>query len=80
MSHSGAGTIKVGVESTPEEVCGTVEDDGRGFDPWGASPHAGGGLKFMRERIALVGGILNLESASGDGTRIELTVPLSKRG
>jgi signal transduction histidine kinase len=57
-----------------------VEDDGRGFDAQGASPYAGGGLKSMRERAAFVGGILDLESASGGGTRIEVTVPLSKRG
>src|SRR5947199_4820199 len=49
-----------------------VADDGRGFDP--ADPHSenggGFGLTSMQERIRLIGGRLEVESAPGWGTRV----------
>lgn len=78
VSHSGAKRITVYVQITPEKVFGSVEDDGRGFDPQEA--RAGGGLESMRERAALVGGSSRFESTPGGGTRVEVTVPLSRRG
>ncbi len=77
VSHSGAKTISVAVEVTPEEVSSSIEDNGRGFDPQGV--RTGGGLKSMRERAALASGSLRLESAPGGGTRIEVSIPLSGR-
>ncbi len=77
VSHAEAERISVAVEVTPDKIFGLVEDDGRGFDP--PPGHAGGGIESMRERAALVGGSLRLESTPG-GTRIEVTVPLSRRG
>ena len=58
-----------------------IADDGRGFDPphGPALPdaHAGGnGLGNMRLRAAQLGGHLDIDSASGRGTRLKLTVPL----
>lgn len=51
-----------------------VEDDGRGFDPTGA--HGRGlGLLGMSERAALVGGRVDIRSAVGAGTAVELAVP-----
>ena len=79
VSHSGAGRITVAVEITPEKISGSVEDDGRGFDPRGAASHTSGGLKSMKERMTLIGGSLRLDSTPG-GTRIEVDVPLSQRG
>jgi len=80
VSHSEAGKITVAVEIAPERILGSVEDDGRGFDPQEVATHPGGGLESMRERAALAGGSLRLESVPGDGTRIEVTIPLSQRG
>jgi signal transduction histidine kinase len=51
-----------------------VEDDGLGFDI--ASPTSGLGLAGMRERVALVGGRLRLETSPGTGTTIAAEVPL----
>ncbi len=47
----------------------TVRDDGRGFDPERA-PHDRLGLSGMRERMAAVGGSLQIESRPGGGTMI----------
>jgi signal transduction histidine kinase len=50
-----------------------VADDGRGFDV-SAPPRDGGGLGLglhtMRDRVTELGGLLTVESAPGDGTRV----------
>ena len=52
-----------------------VVDDGRGFDP-STSPSAGHhGLENMRKRAARLGGVLEVASQEGRGTRIILTLP-----
>ncbi len=56
------------------------QDDGQGFDPAEllADPHAvrGLGILSMRERIAHLGGNFKIESAPGQGTRVQAEVPL----
>ncbi len=64
------------------QVVARVEDDGVGFIP-GKYLHAtedlrGVGLLSMRERIALVGGKLTIESTPGRGTLIRAEVPWKK--
>jgi DNA-binding NarL/FixJ family response regulator len=54
-----------------------VADDGAGFDVADADARRPGmGLFVMRERVALVGGAVAVESRPGDGTRVRATVPL----
>ncbi len=55
-----------------------VTDDGVGFDP--SAQRAGGvdggfGLVGLRERVALLGGRLHLDSAPDEGTSVRVTVP-----
>lgn len=52
----------------------TVEDDGPGFDPAAGTERLG--LVGMRERAALLGGTLEIESAPGRGTTVFLKVPI----
>ncbi|MGI5971434.1 MAG: histidine kinase N-terminal 7TM domain-containing protein [Oscillospiraceae bacterium] len=57
-----------------------VEDDGKGFDA--AQQNAvksGFGLDIMRERALEAGGQIDISSAAGRGTRIELRIPLGER-
>jgi len=50
-----------------------VQDNGAGFDPGGQFPgHLG--LKSMRERIARLGGSFQVDSAPGQGTRVQAQV------
>jgi GAF domain-containing protein len=56
-----------------------VTDDGVGFDP--AAPRAAGvtggfGLVGLRERVALLGGQLQIDSAPDEGTSVRIKVPL----
>jgi len=48
-----------------------VADDGRGFAP----PGEGFGLLGMRERVALVGGAVTVDSGPGEGTVVTVTIP-----
>ena len=53
------------------EIC----DNGKGFDL--ARPHAGFGLRNMKERVQCLGGEFNLNSKIGTGTQIKIFVPTS---
>ena len=56
-------------------VGAVVEDDGRGFEPADVRADALG-LVGMRERLALLGGTLAVESKPGGGTALLAFVPL----
>ena len=77
VSHSGASKVSVEVRTDEERIVGVVEDDGRGFDqrPRGERSEAGG-LAYMAERASLMGGTCSIESALGEGTRVETYFPL----
>jgi signal transduction histidine kinase len=78
LRHGTPQLLLIGVALAPYELHAWVEDDGCGFAlPEGAAPvFSGTGLTSMRERAALVGGQLTIASAPGQGTHVELLVPL----
>ena len=76
VSHSGCGSLSIGLDIAPERIVGSVEDDGQGFDA--AAGNGGVGLRSMRERAALLDGDLKLDCEPGRGTRVELSVPLTE--
>jgi signal transduction histidine kinase len=83
VSHSGCSRIGVSLEVSDGEVAGSVQDDGRGFDPEAvgqATPSWGVGLRSMRERAEMLGGSLRVDSSPGDGTTVEVSVPLDGQG
>jgi PAS domain S-box-containing protein len=75
--HAVAKAVRIVVERGPSSVQVTVEDDGCGFDDDAGS---GGqfGLSGMRERAALLGGCLTIESGPGRGTRVVVRIPLGE--
>jgi two-component system, NarL family, sensor histidine kinase DevS len=75
IKHANARTVSVVLTRKGEAVVVVIEDDGRGFDP-NADQVGGLGLLGMRERIALVGGRLSVESAPHRGTTVAVEVPL----
>jgi len=52
----------------------TVTDDGQGIDSNANGANGHYGLQGMRERAALIGAILAIESSPGQGTTVRLTV------
>jgi two-component system NarL family sensor kinase len=76
--HAAAGRVELGLEFEAQGgVRLTVLDDGRGFDAEAvqAEPEQGIGLRNMRERLASVGGTLELQSRPGHGSLVEAHVP-----
>jgi two-component system sensor histidine kinase UhpB len=55
----------------------TIRDDGVGFDAWTLARGGGGlGLPGMRARVAALRGALTIRSASGQGTRLAISIPM----
>jgi signal transduction histidine kinase len=75
--HAAANHVSVSVHAGDERVEIEVRDDGRGFDP--EADVGGFGLRGMRERVALVGGTLELTSGMG-GTTVRASVPVVPEG
>jgi signal transduction histidine kinase len=74
--HADATVVRVRAGVHAGQFVVVVGDNGRGFDP-GAVGSTAFGLAGMRERAALIGGRLNIESRPHDGTRVSLIVPLA---
>ena len=75
LKHAAARRVSVVVRRAPGLVSAVVEDDGGGFDPDAVAGHRLGVLG-MRERVALVGGTLAVESRPGGGTTVIARIPL----
>lgn len=75
--HSGAGSATVVLAATEKEMLLSVTDSGVGFDVHALQGREGSlGLISMRERVHLAQGQLSVTSEKGQGTRIEVRVPL----
>jgi PAS domain S-box-containing protein len=71
--HSRATSVDVILERRGDQVVLIVEDNGVGFDPGRTSARRPGfGLLGMKERAALVGAALEIESQPGKGTTVLL--------
>ena len=54
-----------------------MDDDGVGFDVQAAAEKRDSfGLAGMRERVALLGGNININSSPGKGTKIDIALPV----
>jgi signal transduction histidine kinase len=77
IRHSGAKHVRVGLAWRGDELSVTVADDGKGFDVTETERRRPGlGLQGIRERAAIVGGSVEIESAPGRGTKVRATFPI----
>jgi signal transduction histidine kinase len=74
LKHSTVTRASVRLAGTPTGVALTVSDEGVGFDV-SAAWARGLGIISMRERIQGFGGVFEITSAPGAGTRLHATVP-----
>jgi signal transduction histidine kinase len=72
VKHAHARHVEIALAREGGEVCVTVADDGRGFEP--DAPRAGFGLVGLAERARLVGGHAEVTS-SPEGTTVRATIP-----
>ena len=73
--HANAYQVFVQLKSSTDQVQLWIEDDGQGFDT-SIIPENRFGLVGLNERTKLLGGNFYLESHSGSGTRLQITIPL----
>ena len=73
--HSQANNISVVASAVEGRLRLVVEDDGTGFDP--AAPTGHLGLAGIRERVAMIGGQLRIESSRGAGTAVVVDVEVA---
>jgi signal transduction histidine kinase len=76
VKHADASKVSVSIARRESAVAAVIEDDGRGFDPR-ATRGDGIGLLGMTERLALIGGRVEIESRPGAGTTLVAEVPLA---
>lgn len=73
--HVQATTIKVQLDISEHQVRAGIEDNGRGFDAYAVPSEAELTLKAIRERMDLLGGTFDIDSATGQGARFAFSVP-----
>lgn len=71
-----ANLVNVALKAQDGLLTLNVSDNGRGFDLTKLSEEDGLGIAGMQERAGLVGGKLEVQSQAGNGTKVDLTVPI----
>ena len=74
MKYAGADRVTIELIQSEGQVSFEVRDDGAGFDL--ASKVTGTGLQGIGDRLAALGGTLDVRSALGAGTTVAGVVPL----
>lgn len=74
--HASASRVEVTLKNEQNILTLTVVDNGCGFITNEVSEIEALGLVGMRERATLVGGVLDVQSSVGKGTRVNLAVPM----
>jgi len=78
--HANAQNIALEIEFREPEVCMGVSDDGAGFDvpdaPDEFARQGHFGLLGLTERAEMIGARLEVESRRGQGTRVQITIPI----
>ncbi|HLI68662.1 MAG TPA: sensor histidine kinase [Ktedonobacteraceae bacterium] len=76
--HANATEIEIALWQVSEMITLRIGDNGRGFRSDSEGLKHGLGLRLMRERIQEMCGLLKMESAPGEGTKLEICLPLKE--
>jgi signal transduction histidine kinase len=76
--HARARHVTMNLRRDGSLVILSIQDDGRGFDTSTVKAYTGHGLRNMQERARALGAQLRLDSAVGQGTLIEVRLPVVK--
>ena len=77
IKHAKVREAHVRIWRSRDLACVSIEDSGVGFDP--GAVRSGFGLLALRDRVGLLGGSVEIESAPGAGTRAVVRVPFTLR-
>jgi signal transduction histidine kinase len=73
--YASASSVEIRLSATDGTLAFTVSDDGGGFDPSTTRP--GSGLQNMADRLAAIGGSLEIRSEPGRGTTVSGRIPVA---
>ena len=76
VKHARASNIEIRLERTGNELAVSVRDNGIGFSPLDPRKPNSYGLIGLRERVYLLGGNVQIDSSPGNGTCVEIRLPL----
>ena len=77
IRHSGAVCVRLLLAEEEDGFRVVIEDDGHGFIPDLVDDSRHFGIALMRERVELAGGVLEIHTAPGTGTRVVVRLPLT---
>jgi len=75
--HAKATYVLVQLARQNDEVSITLEDNGEGFDKSSIEQATGAGWTNIRSRVEYLKGKLDVQSSSGQGASVHITIPLS---
>jgi two-component system sensor histidine kinase DegS len=70
--------IDVNLSIDPQSVKVIIKDNGKGFDTASLNETGGLGLKLLQERVAMLGGTINIKSTMDKGTEVNLQIPVTE--
>lgn len=76
VKYAGSSQVEVSLTAEDDQVTLSVLDDGAGFDPSILGRGEMVGLRTMKERTELLGGVFELRSEPGQGTRVLARMPV----
>jgi two-component system NarL family sensor kinase len=76
IKHAQASVVKIQLSTTAQVCYLSVIDNGQGFNEVKDGTHMG--LRTMHERAQAIGGSVRVDSTLGQGTLVEVTIPLKK--
>jgi signal transduction histidine kinase len=77
--HARATQVNVSLRQEADTVCLTIHDNGIGIESWQEANRPGShGLTIMRERAEAFDGSLKVSSVPGQGTTVEVIIPMRK--
>lgn len=76
LRHAESDWVDITLTDHDEDVVIRVIDNGVGFDSWDVP--GGMGIANMRSRVQRLGGVMTIDSAQGEGTRVEVRLPVKQ--
>ena len=80
VRHAKASRVEIRLRISEGEILLEVEDNGRGITPQQVAGSNSLGLLSMRERAAVFGGSVDIQSAAGTGTTVRAIMPMNGLG
>lgn len=77
IKHANASEIKVSIEVHSSKIYLCLSDNGLGFNTFSAGKN-GVGIMNMKHRVKLLGGNIEWVSNEGNGTKVEINLPMQK--